>query len=302
MTQSYVSHVERGRPIQKADVIARIVEGLEVPQELGGVDARRDRDEWAPPTELRDRIAHAHATGRADLRTAEWIGEVLAHHRRAEDDVRGPQLWPVVRSQLDAVTGLLPNASGPAADALLLLAAEHAHWLSWVAWQEKHRGSALAWLDLAAGWAADGGHVDMASWVGRVRAYYQLEHGDPKRALRTAEAARYAPTPLSPAAAAIATYQAGLAAAAVADRDRARRLAEVARQHAEQASDEAERPGWLYWLTPVRADLYAADVAYACRDWADAADGFRDALPNLNGYPRDRAHYQRLFEDAAQRA
>ena len=46
----------------------------------------RDRamDEWAPSVELRDRIAHARTTGRADLRTADWIGVVLAQHRRAE--------------------------------------------------------------------------------------------------------------------------------------------------------------------------------------------------------------------------
>ncbi|MFE7954360.1 helix-turn-helix domain-containing protein [Streptomyces sp. NPDC057413] len=304
MTQGYVSNVERGvHQIQSADVVARITEGLAVPHELGGVTRDRALDQWAPAAELRDRIARAHATGRTDLRTAEWISHVLAEHRRAEDEVGGRDLWPIVRSQLDTVTQLIPHASGDAADRLLLLAAEHAHWLSWVAWQEQHRGPALAWIDLAHGWAVDGGHVDMASWAQRVRSYYSLTHGDPKRALRTAEAARYVgPRPLSPAAESVAVHQAAMAAAACAERDRAKRLADEAHELAVRATDPEERPGWLYWLDPVRARLQYADVAYACRDWGEAATHFREALPALAGYPRDHAYYRARLEDAERRS
>uniref|UniRef100_UPI003D70A528 XRE family transcriptional regulator n=1 Tax=Streptomyces sp. bgisy153 TaxID=3413793 RepID=UPI003D70A528 len=212
-------------------------------------------------------------------------------------------LWPIVRSQLDTVTQLIPHAAGETADRLMLLAAEHAHWLSWVAWQEQRRGPALAWIDLAHGWAVDGGHGDMASWAQRVRAYYSLAHGDPVRALRTAEAARFVgPRPLSPAAEAVAVHQAAMAAAACAERDRARRLADEAHALAVQAPAEDERPGWLYWLDPVRAQLQHADAAYACRDWATAAAGMRAALPALEGYPRDHAYYRARLEDAERRA
>jgi hypothetical protein len=274
-----------------------------VPDELSGVPARRDLEEWAPPAELRARIAHAHTIGRADVRTAEWIGRVLAEHRRAEDEVGGRDLWPIVRSQLDAVTQLIPHASGGTADRLMLLAAEHAHWLSWVAWQETRRGPALAWIDLAHGWAVDGGHTDMASWAQRVRAYYSLDRGDPVRALRTAEAARYVGArQLSPAAEAAAVQEAAMACAQLGERDRARRLADEAHTLAVQAPAEEERPGWLYWLDPARARLGLADAAYACRDWAEAAAAFRDALPALEGYPRDRAYYQARLEDAERRA
>lgn len=303
MDQGYVSRLERGKArVTSEDVVARFKEGLHVPIELGGVD-RRGELQWAPPAELRERMAHAHATGRADLRTADWIGRVLAEHRRAEDEVGGRDLWPVVRSQLDTVTQLLPHASGEAADRLMLLAAEHAHWLSWVAWHENQRGVALAWIDLGHGWAVDGGHTDMASWAQRVRAYYSLDHGDPVRALRTAEAARFAgPRPLSPAAESAAVHQAAMAAAACAERDRARHLADEAHALALRVPDEDDRPGWLYWLDPARARLQLADAAYACRAWTDAADGFREALPALSGFPRDHAYYRARLEDAEQRA
>ena len=304
LPQPHISAIESGRRrITSAELMARITEGLQVPEELTGIPARPALDEWSPAAELRDRIAHGHRTGRVDLRTADWIGRVLAEHRRAEDEVGGRALWPVVRSQLDSVTQLLPGTSGAAADRLMLLAAEHAHWLSWVAWQEQHHGPALAWIDLAHGWAVDGGHTDMASWAQRVRAYYSLDHGDPVRALRTAEAARVVGmVPLSPAAEAVAVHQAAMAAAACAERDLAQRWADEAHTLALQAADEGERPGWLYWLNPTRAPLQRADAAYACRAWADAVAGFRAALPALAGCPRDHAYYAGRLEDAERRA
>lgn len=304
LPQPHISAIEsRRRTVKTAEVKTRITEGLHVPPELIAAGQSPRFATWEPTGELRDRIAHGHATGRTDMATAEWIGRVLATHRRAEDDLTGPDLWPIVRAQLDAVTLLIPSATGAPADRLLLLAAEHAHWLSWVAWGESRRGPALTWIDLAHGWAIDGGHADMASWAQRVRAHYSLQHGDPARSLRTAEAARYgAPRGLSPAAEAIAVHQQAMAAAALSERDRARRLSDEARVLASRVPDEADRPGWLYWLDPVRAQLQAADTAYACRDWAQAAEGFRAALPRLAGYPRDRAHYQRRMDEAERRA
>jgi len=304
LPQPHISAIESGRrQVTSAELMARISEGLQVPDELRDVPARPGLDEWAPGAELRDRIAHGHHTGRTDLRTADWIGEVLAKHRRAEDAVGGRDLWPIVRSQLDSVTGLIPGTSGRAADRLMLLAAEHAHWLSWVAWQESKPGPALAWIDLAHGWAIDGGHSDMASWAQRIHAYYSLAHGDPVRALRTAEGARYGgPRPLSPAAEAVAVHQAAMAAAQLGERDRARRLADEAHQLALRVPGEEERPGWLYWLDATRARLQEADAAYACQRWGEAAAGFREALPALARFPRDHAYYLARLEDAERRA
>lgn len=303
LPQPHISAIEsRRRRVKTVEVQARITEGLQVPAELRAVGQSDLYAAWEPTGELRERIARGHATGRTDLRTADWIGRVLAEHRRAEDDLSGPDLWPVVRAQLDAVTQFIPHASGQTADRLMLLAAEHAHWLSWVAWQETRRGPALAWIDLAHGWAVDGGHADMASWAQRVRAYYSLQYGDPVRALRTAEAARYAgPRPLSPAAEAVAVHQAAMAAAQLGERDRARRLADEALTAALRAPEEGERPGWLYWLNPARAQLQAADAAYACQEWAEAATGIRSALASLVGYPRDHAYYRARLEDAERR-
>ncbi|MYZ35480.1 MULTISPECIES: helix-turn-helix transcriptional regulator [unclassified Streptomyces] len=302
MPQPHISAIESGRrKVKTASVRARITEGLQVPAEVIEAGQSATYGTWEPSPELRERVAHGHATGRTDLRTADWIGQVLATQRRAEDDGSGHDLWPVVRSQLDAVTRLIPGTSGPAADRLLLLAAEHAHWLSWVAWQQRRAGAALGWLDVAYGWATDGAHADMASWLLRVRANYSRKGGDPVRALRTADAARTV-SGLSPAAVSAASHEASVAAAAVGERDRARRLAETALRQAVQVPDEEDRPGWLYWLTPTRAQLQAADAAYARREWRTAADQIRAALPDLEGVPRDRAHFQARMEDAERRA
>lgn len=298
LPQPHISAIETGRRrVLTPEVKARITEGLAVPTDLTTTQPAG----WAPPAELRERVAHAYTTGRADLRTAAYLRDVLAKHRRAEDEGSGRTLWHVVRSQLDAVTRLLPDSSGPAADELLLLAAEHAHWLSWVAWSEDHRGEALAWLDTAHGWAVDGGHTDMASWVMRVRSHFFLTAGDPVRALRTAEAARQG-IDLSPAARSAATHQTALASAALSERDRARRLSDEALDLALQVPDEGDRPGWLYFLDETRALLQHAATAYACRDWATAASELREALPALEGYPRDHAYYAARLADAQRRA
>ncbi|MGW7366712.1 helix-turn-helix domain-containing protein [Streptomyces sp. NPDC054841] len=258
MPQPHISAIESGRRKVKTDAVrARIAEGLRVPPELIEAGQSTTYGKWEPPPELRERIAHGHRTGRADLRTADWIGEVLTTQRRAEDEVGGADLWAVVRSQLDAITRLIPGTAGTAADRLMLLAAEHAHWLSWVAWQHNQVGSALGWLDVAHGWAVDGDHMDMSSWVQRVRAFYCRQSGDPLRALRTAEAARRVPG-TSSGAAAVAAHEAAIAAAAVGERDRSRRLSDEAFRHAARVPEESDRPGWLYWLTPARAQLQAA--------------------------------------------
>ncbi|PJN40609.1 transcriptional regulator [Streptomyces sp. CB02959] len=307
MPQSHVSLIVRGkRRVLTAEVIQRITEGLQVPDELRGLTDHSavEGGSWSPDPQLRERIAHAHATGRADLRTADWIGKVLTEHRKAEDVVGGRDLWQVVKAQLNSVTGLLPTASGGSADRLLILAAEHAHWLSWVAAGQGRRGAAISWLDLGAGWALEAGSSDLVSWFARVRSQYTLRHAnDPVRALRTAEAATYGlgGGRLSPAAESIALHATSLAAAAVGERDRAQQLADRAYDLAVQVPDEEERPGWLYWLDPVRAMLNRTDVAYASRNWSAAVDGYREALGMLANYPRDHARYSERLQDAERR-
>ncbi len=301
LSQSDVSLIERGRrTVREAVVMDRITEGLNVPPEL--LSARTTASSWSPHPELTERIARAHTTGRTDTRSADWIARVLAEHRRAEDDGTGADLWTVVCSQLDTVTRLIPGASGPTADRLILLSAEHAHWLSWVAHGQQQFGAAQAWLDLAHGWALDAGSADMASWITRVRAYYQLGAGDPVRALRTAEAAIGTPGDLSPSASAIAAHTAAMAAAGVGDRDQAHRLADEAYASALRTPDEGDRPGWLYWLSPTRALLLVGEAAHAARDWRRAADALGEGLDDLGTeFPRDSAFYRTRLEDARRR-
>jgi transcriptional regulator with XRE-family HTH domain len=300
MPQSHVSLIEAGkRKVTSADVIARIAEGLAVPDQLRGLpEQNRVPTQWSPDPELSERVARATQAGRVDTSTAEFIGRVLTEHRKAEDTIGGQNLWVLVLSQLDTVTQLLPAVSGEAADRLLLLSAEHAHWLSWVARSQGKRGPSLEWLDKAYGWALDCGNAEMRAWLTRVRSFYALKEGDPKRALKIAEAGNEMSYRLSPATRSIALHAEAMASAAVGERDRSRRLAEEAHGLALQVPGENERPAWLYWLDPVRADLNLADSAYASRDWATAAGLYGEAVQALEGFPRDQAVYLTRLEDA----
>lgn len=302
LPQPHVSLIESGkRKVTSAAVILRITEGLNVPDELRGLSASTPITTWQPDPELADRIAHSQRRGTMDLRSAEWIARVLAEHRRAEDVIGGVDLWRVVKAQLDAVTNLLPDVSGQVADRLLVLSAEHAHWLSWVAYSRGLYGPANAWLDLAYGWSIDAGSADLSSWITRVRAYYTRTRGDSTRAVRIADTARRFPGNLNPAVAAIATHEAAMATAAIGDRDVSRRLADEAFDLAIRTPHETDRPAWLYWLDPARAKLNRGDAAYAVRDWPTAVAAFEEALTGLEGFPRDHAYYVARLEDAKRR-
>lgn len=301
-SKGHLSNVESGRRAATPDVVLAYQEVLGDSMQrrqflVGGAAAIVG---WYPGPELSERLVHASASGRADFNLADRIAAALAQQRRAEDVNGGKDLWPVVRSQLDTITELLQSSSDATADRLLILAAEHAHWLSWVAARDDRRGPALRWLDVANGWATDAGSADMLSWLARVRSMYTLMAGDPARALRTAEVASSLPG-ISAGAASIATHAAALAAAAIGKRDQAERLGDKAHELAQRVPDAGDRPPWLYWLDPVRARLQRADVAYAAGDWSTAADIFEGCLGRLTGMPRDHAYYAARLADARQR-
>uniref|UniRef100_UPI003F499B73 helix-turn-helix domain-containing protein n=1 Tax=Actinoplanes sp. CA-151224 TaxID=3239904 RepID=UPI003F499B73 len=256
-----------------------------------GVAATSGALSLMPYPELRDRIAHSRESGTVDLGTVACIRDALGTYRRTEDITGGVQLWPIVQGQLQAVTDLIPKSSGKVLDDVLSLAAEHAHWLSWVAFGEKNPGAALAWLDHAHGWATEAGAFDLVSWIARVKSTYALSGGDPVRAQRSAQLASRLSNNGSPSARSIAANAEALAAAALGNFDQARRLGDEAYAHAQQAPEAGDRPSWLYWLDPVRAELQRADTAYAVQDWDDAAALYSSNLPALLDYPRDYAYY-----------
>ena len=312
-SKGHLSNVESGRRGATSDVVLAYEQAvgdfmalhrrqvLVAGASLGGaVFTHGGVSDWHPDPELSERMVHASSSGRIDLGLADRITGALAEQRRAEDVKGGRDLWPAVRSQLDAVTRLLPRSSGADADRLLLIAAEHAHWLSWVAAGDDRRGPALRWLDLANGWATDAGSADMLSWIARVRSMYTLMAGDSARALRTAEVAYQLPD-ISPGAASIATHAAALAAAAVGRRDQALRLADEAHALAERVPHAEDRPPWLYWLDPVRARLQRADAAYAANDWSTAAAMFQECIGEVAHMPRDHAYYAERLAVARQR-
>lgn len=303
LSQGDVSRYERGRhEMRDSRVIDRLTKELRVPAELRALPLPGDTP-WTPDPELAERVARAHTTGRGDATATKWFTRILAEHRRAEDSGEGVDMWPAIRAQLDRVTQLVSVSSGEDADRLLVLAAEHAHWLSWVAHGEGEMGAARQWLDLAAGWATDAGSADMRSWCTRVRSYYQLEARDPVRAQRTAAAATAGAAGLSPGAASIARHTEAMAAAAVGERDRARRLADQAYEDALRAQDEDGRPGWLYWLSPARATLLRGEAAHAAQDWGLAASALAEGIAEISAdYPRDAAFYSLRLADARRRA
>lgn len=285
-SRSHLSNVEAGRRSAGPDVVDAYLAALGMNRrQLLALSATMLAA--GPDPDLWERLVTSSATSTVDVATVGRLSATLAAQRRAEDTSGGVALLPAVRGQLDAVTRLIPQATGDQADRLLVLAAEHAHWLSWVAHGQDQVGSAHRWLDLAHGWATDAGSVDMLSWIMRVRAFYRMRGGDAHRALRAADIARGISGVCS-STAAIATHTAAMAAAGLGNFDRCLRLAHEAHQLAHRDGD---RPGWLYFLDRPRADLMLGDAALAAGDAATAVDAFRRGLPGVVHMPRDHAYY-----------
>jgi transcriptional regulator with XRE-family HTH domain len=254
--------------------------------------------QWAPDPDLYERGTHAAATGKVDVPLIRRTAGSLYNLRRDEDKNGGAKQWHTVRDQLNVVTFEVPQVAEP--DSLLMLAAEHAHWLSWVCYHNGQHPAARAWLDMATGWAQDAGSVEMLAFIARVRSFYLLRTDQPQRALKAAETASYAR--LTPATRSIVAHAESLAAASLGDRDRALSLADQAYADALEAPDEDARPPWLYWLDPARAVLNRADVAYRVGDFSTAAKLFAEGIEQLADFPRDQAVYLTRLREAQARS
>lgn len=297
----YLSRVEREeRPVSDAvvDAYARAL-GMNRRQLLAAMGLLFVE---GPSLDLAERLARVQRGGSVDMALVDGLAATLAGYRRQEDADGGAALWTAVRDHLGTISAMLPLAPNAVVDELLTLAAEHAHWLSWVAHTQGRTGPALRWLDVASGWATDAGSTDAVAWLGRVRSFYALRRGDVARAGRAAELARSMVEYANPATRSIVNHAAAMAAATAGDTDQAQRLADVAILSAAKVPDEADRPPWLYWLTPARALLNRGDVAYQVGDFTTAADIYEAGLLALTDMPRDRAFYAARLSDAQARA
>jgi transcriptional regulator with XRE-family HTH domain len=296
LTQGAVSLIETGkRNLETAAVIDRVADALGVPSELRSPQA----DEWWLPTPSLGALVAAPRDGSAGgSQYVDHIAEQLANQRRKEDgDGRSPEIRAAVRSQLEDVASALPRARGHIGDRLLVLAGGHAHWLSWDAWRNGRPDAAHAWLNVGFGLAAESSSADLMSWMWRIRAVYAAGRDDPARALSAAESA-ISVRHQSPAAAAVALHALAMATAACGDHQAAARAAEGAYKTALRVPDPAERPEWLYWLDPVRAQIHLGDTAYAIGDYARAVDIWAEAVPQLDQFPKDQAVLEQRLETA----
>jgi len=192
---------------------------------------------------------------------ADYLAEVQAALRRAEDEIGARPVLPVARAQAGMVEALARNARGAALPALLRQAAQ---WSQFTAWLHTDLGV----RDLAAGWylrageqAREAGDADMVSTVLSMRSHLAWSSRQPGLAVGLAEGAA-AVAGTHPVTRSQAVQQLARGLAMLGEHDRVERLLDEAEELVHAAAGRLDGwPSWLYFHNPARIRVQRA-IAY----------------------------------------
>ncbi|QFG23617.1 hypothetical protein [Actinomadura sp. WMMB 499] len=238
---------------------------------------------------------------RLDTDALDALAAVLGAQRRLED-ATGPAvlLGPVV-SQLDAITGMLRDASGPLRDRLGRIVAEWTVFAGWLHAAVRQDTRALALFGRGEEMADEFGDGTIGAVATSFRGYVARRQGRPRTVVRAAMAAMATPGG-HPVQGVFDRLQAAQGWAALGEADRARRLLDEA---AVRAADRVEPPPPVYWYSEPFFQLNIGLVHRTIGEYADAA-ALLEA--GLSGIPADQAQaewlgeYRAAHTDAQQRS
>lgn len=306
LVQPDVSEIERGRRrVTSAEVRQRIVAGLGIPGALASSGvmpvAGLSLPETAPDADLLARVTGVvDASHRVDSATLDWLDQLLAGHRRAEDAIGSRPLVGLMHQQLRTVVELYTGARGPLAGRVVRLAAEHAQFLAWMAQDQDDAATALAWYDRSHEWALEAGDADMAATTLNMKAHMAWSRGRADRCVRLAEAARRSAPGTSLGVQGMAAQMAARGYALGGDAGNALRLLDEAQDLVSRAAEHPEdEPVWMYFYDETWFTLQRGMAAMHLRAWTAAVDHLAtglDALPDA--YRRDKTWYRACLAHA----
>ncbi|WP_435175973.1 helix-turn-helix domain-containing protein [Actinacidiphila sp. bgisy145] len=304
LVQPDVSDIERGRRrVTSAEVRQRIVSGLDVPDELLRREAPTPAPSPVPRLELpglgpdEDLLARvttaANATHRVDAATLDWLDQLLAQHRAAEDLIGSRPLDEIMHQQLRTVVNLYASARGPLSRRVVRLAAEHAQFLAWMAQDQGRTAAALAWYDRSHEWALEAEDVDMAATTLSMKSHMAWSGGRGDRTVRLAEAARWSAPGASLGVQGMSVQMAARGHALNGAVDEAHRLIDEAQNLITRASEHPEdEPPWMYFYGETWFELQRGMIAMHLHDWSGAVQKLTIGLAALEtNYQRDRTWY-----------
>ncbi|MFD9909407.1 helix-turn-helix domain-containing protein [Streptomyces sp. NPDC059063] len=309
LAQPDVSDIERGRRcVTSAEVQQRIRVGLGAPDTAAASEPAHklplpsltlscpgpDEDLLARVTSVVD----AHT--RVDTATLDWLDNLLAEHRRAEDLIGSRPLVDVMRQQLRTVVDLHGGARGPLADRVVRLAAEHAQFLAWMAQDQDQSAAALAWYDRSHEWALEAGDANMAATTLNMKAHLAWSKGRGTRCVRLAEASRWSAPGTSLGVQGMATQMAARGHALNSEADDAHRLLDKAQEIMSRAAERPEdEPPWMYFYSANWFTLQRGMATLHLRDWRSAVDQLTGGLSAMpDEYRRDKTWFRACLAHA----
>lgn len=208
--------------------------------------------------------------GRIDLVVVDSLAAILAAQRRTEDSVGSAPLLKPVRAQLDTIQDLAIETRGPIRPKVVGVAAQWAQFYGWLQANTGDLSAGKAWLDLALGWAAETGDVNLISEVLSFKGHvaWMARQVGPMIGL---SAAALRGDGLYPGQYAISAAQEARGHAMAGDPyEMERKLHQADEQAAAARERQEEAPPWLYYHSPGFFDLQRG-LAYRYLAYHDPA-------------------------------
>lgn len=243
VSDGYLSRLARDLKVPSRQVAERLDELLDA----GGTLAALRPPDPVPAREERARLAYAvaHPT-RLDAGAVETLEIVLAGQRRLEDSIGPAALIGPVAAQLETLTRMLKETSGPQHRPLGRVVAEWSTFTGWLHAALRRDAKAMRLFQLAERQADEFDHGTVAALAISFGGYVARKQGRTPAVIRASAAAMAAPG-AHPAQVTFDLLQSARGYAALGETDRARRLLNEA---AARADDLAEPPPPIYWYTP----------------------------------------------------
>lgn len=183
---------------------------------------------------------------RLDAATLDALAAVLAGQRRLEDAIGPAALLEPVTGQLDTISAVLRDASGPLRGDLGRIVAEWSVFAGWLNAALRRDREAVALFRRGEDLADEFDHGTVAALAVSFAGYVARKQGR-QRAVVRASAAAMATPGAHPAQRVFDQLQSARAHAALGDRERALRILHDAADHADDVTDP---PPPIYWYTP----------------------------------------------------
>lgn len=220
---------------------------------------------------------------RLDVPAIEALARTLTSQRRVEDAVGPAVVIQPVTTQLEAVTKILREASGPHRDDLARVVAEWTTYAGWLHIAVRKDDEALALLKRAEELADDAGDGVCASTATSFRGYLSLLQGRPKSAIR-ATASSLATHGAHETQRTMDMLQMAQSHAGLGDAEKARRFLEIA---SDMAASAGEPPPAVYWYTEPFFRLNIGMAQIGIGDYRNAVESLRSGIEDMPDDQRD---------------